>query len=484
MKVAPLAQRADDRLFAFVARTDHGVLDRLIPSLTRAADHGMLWFGVAAVLAASGRSGRRVAIRGLASLAAASALTNGPAKWSTRRPRPELLDVPVARLLRQQPWTTSFPSGHSASAAAFATGVLLEAPLVGVPLAALAAGVAYGRVYTGVHYPSDVLAGVALGAAAAVGVGRLRPLVPGLSSSAEATSAPAPALPDGAGLVVVANAAAGARDAQAVARDLRAVLPRAEVVQCTAGDDLGDTLRAAAGRATALGVAGGDGTVCAAAEAAIAAGVPLAVLPAGTLNHFAADLGVNDIDAAADAVRRGAAVAVSVGIVDDGASRLFLNTFSLGVYPRLVRRRERRQRWLGKRLALTLALVEAFRHDEPLDVAIDGRRRRLWVLFVGNGRYGPSAFATAGRDQLDGDVLDVRILDAERRWARARVVAAVLTGRLHRSRVYTEQHVRELAVTVAEGVELTRDGEAEAAPPRFVLRCAPRRLTVYRTSRR
>ncbi|NED26421.1 phosphatase PAP2 family protein, partial [Streptomyces anulatus] len=67
--------------------------------------------------------------------------------------------VPVVRQLKRQPITTSFPSGHAASAAAFATGVALESKGWGAVVAPVAVAVATSRVYTGVHYPSDVLAG-------------------------------------------------------------------------------------------------------------------------------------------------------------------------------------------------------------------------------------------------------------------------------------------------------------------------------------
>ncbi|MYS53991.1 phosphatase PAP2 family protein, partial [Streptomyces sp. SID6013] len=113
---------------------------------------------------------RRAAARGLASLGLASLTINTLGKRSVRRPRPVLDPVPLVRQLKRQPITTSFPSGHAASAAAFATGVALESPAWGAAVAPVAAAVALSRVYTGVHFPSDVLAGAALGAGAAFAV--------------------------------------------------------------------------------------------------------------------------------------------------------------------------------------------------------------------------------------------------------------------------------------------------------------------------
>ena len=153
----------DRELFNRAAGWHTPVLDAVLPRLSRAADHSKLWIGLSVPIALTGPRGRRAAVRGLASLGVASAVTNIAAKLVFRRPRPELARVPRIRRIRKQPVSSSFPSGHSASAAAFATGVALELPALGIPVGALAAAVAYSRVHTGVHYPGDVLAGVAIG---------------------------------------------------------------------------------------------------------------------------------------------------------------------------------------------------------------------------------------------------------------------------------------------------------------------------------
>ncbi|MEU9788439.1 phosphatase PAP2 family protein, partial [Streptomyces phaeochromogenes] len=166
----------DFRIFEAVAARHWPGADPLLPKLSRSANHGLLWFGTAAALAAT-RSprARRAAVRGVASLALASATINTLGKRSVRRPRPLLDAVPRVRQLKRQPITTSFPSGHSASAAAFATGVALESRPLGAVVAPVAAAVALSRIYTGAHFPSDVLVGAAFGAGAAFAV---RGLVP------------------------------------------------------------------------------------------------------------------------------------------------------------------------------------------------------------------------------------------------------------------------------------------------------------------
>lgn len=135
----------------------------------RAADHSKLWLASAGLLAvAGGARGRRAAVDGLASIALTSALVNGLLKPLARRRRPDRVTYKRAggRQVRM-PVTRSFPSGHAASAVAFAAGVVAEAPQTGLALNFAAAVVASSRVHTGVHYPGDVIAGSLTGAALA-----------------------------------------------------------------------------------------------------------------------------------------------------------------------------------------------------------------------------------------------------------------------------------------------------------------------------
>lgn len=155
--------------YAAIAATPTPTLDRALRRLSQAADHSKLWVASAALLAATGGpAGRRAAINGLASTGLTSAVVNLIFKplGGRRRPDRDTHRVPVARQV-EMPRSTSFPSGHSASAFAFATGVATVSPAAGIPLSALASLVAYSRVHTGVHYPLDAVAGSVTGVALA-----------------------------------------------------------------------------------------------------------------------------------------------------------------------------------------------------------------------------------------------------------------------------------------------------------------------------
>ncbi|MFZ2114827.1 MAG: phosphatase PAP2 family protein [Solirubrobacteraceae bacterium] len=139
-------------------------LDRTLVAITRTANYSRLWLVVAGALAVlDGERGRRAAGHGLTAIAIAAGIANGPAKLLMRRRRPSSSRSRPA--LIRMPRSTSFPSGHSATAFAFATGASAELPILTPALVTLAGAVAYSRVHTGVHYPSDVAAGMGIGIA-------------------------------------------------------------------------------------------------------------------------------------------------------------------------------------------------------------------------------------------------------------------------------------------------------------------------------
>ncbi|MFI9386868.1 bifunctional phosphatase PAP2/diacylglycerol kinase family protein [Kutzneria sp. NPDC052558] len=450
-------------------------LDVFAKKLSTSANHSLLWFGAAAVLATIRGRGRRAALRGVVAVAGASFTANALAKQVFPRRRPAADLVPVARRLSRRPTSSSFPSGHSASAAAFATAVALESPTAAAIVAPVAAAVAYSRVHTGVHWPSDVACGAALG----IGVGLLTqrwwPL--GVGEPAEvAVQVRTPVLQDGEGLTIVANPNSGPDDTDP-AVEIKAAWPRATVIRIDdlAGQDLTNV--------RALGAAGGDGTVAAVAAHASAADLPLAVVPAGTLNHFARDVGVASLEHTRTATESGDGIPIGLGSVSvDGAEpSIFLNTASLGGYPDLVRLRDKHARRWGKWPAGAYALVRVLHSAEPLAVTLDGRRRTVWMIFVGNNPYLPKGFAPATRQRLDSGLLDVRYIRADLPFSRTRFVIAAVAGALHRSRTYHQLDLPAFTVRVhGRPVAIATDGEVGPDGTTFAFKARRAALTVYR----
>ena len=173
---------------------------------------------------------------------------------ATRRPRYEA--VPLVRRLQKYPTSHSLPSGHSASAAAFAVGVGLENPTLGLVMALLAGLVGLSRVATGAHYPGDVFAGFAIGASIAVLGARLAPPI------VEHNLPPADPLrldPPSPDPRVRAwswsyKPASGSGTGARVIGEVRRELPKAEIIELARNDNLQEVLRAAAERAAVLGV--------------------------------------------------------------------------------------------------------------------------------------------------------------------------------------------------------------------------------------
>jgi undecaprenyl-diphosphatase len=159
----------DRAVYEAVADTPTPELDGPVRRLSNAANYSRLWLGIAAVIAVlGGRRGRRAALEGVLAIGVTSATVNLGMKPLAQRRRPDRAGPgpSPARQVRM-PQSTSFPSGHAASAFAFAYAIGRHLPGLAVPIRLLAGGVAYSRVHTGVHYPADVVIGSIIGAGTA-----------------------------------------------------------------------------------------------------------------------------------------------------------------------------------------------------------------------------------------------------------------------------------------------------------------------------
>ncbi|MET3804031.1 undecaprenyl-diphosphatase [Nakamurella sp. UYEF19] len=445
-------------------------MDIALRRLTVSANHGVLWFGIGAVGVLAGGRYRRAALRGVTSLAMASFVSNSVVKPLVGRRRPDAQRTSIARRVGKVPWTSSFPSGHSASAAAFATGAALEFPTAGLILGPLAGAVAYSRVHVGVHYRSDALVGMAIGAAMAIVGRRLWPVRP--YSAAAMAPGSAPALPGGRGMSIVINAAAGTADGTREA--LSELLPGAEFVEWDpTTEELSDVVPK---DVLAIGVAGGDGTVASVAGLAEELGLPLAVFPRGTLNHFAVALALEGDADTVSAIESGTSGQVDLATINGTP---FLNTASIGGYPELVRRRDRLSHRMGKWPAAAYALYRTLRHHSPMDLEIDGKRMPIWVVFVGNGPYRPRGLAPAWRDDLHTGLLDVQYLRADVPLARTKAILFSFLGLVERSKVFGSLEVPDVTIASHDGpLPAAHDGEI-TDPVETIELAISNRLTVY-----
>jgi diacylglycerol kinase family enzyme len=282
------------------------------------------------------------------------------------------------------------------------------------------------------------------------------------------------------GLVLV-NPDAG--DDDGGVEELSARFAGHEVVECRP-DEVGGRARAgAAAGVDFVAVAGGDGTIRGAADVLAGTAVPLLPIPVGTRNHFARDVGVPTIDDAVDAVG-GEIRKVDVGQCN---GLRFVNNSSIGIYPRIVVRREAHEHRLPKGAASVVAAWEQVRRrGQRVGVTVDGERHRAWLVFVGNGRYGEGLIDLADRETLDGNELDVRVVKADKPLARLRLIAALLVGRLARSPLIERLCTASVDIDVErrDAVDVALDGEVQRLETPLRYRSEPAALSVLVPSRK
>ncbi len=287
---------------------------------------------------------------------------------------------------------------------------------------------------------------------------------------------------------VIVNAGAGQGCAAEWVHELEAKflargLP-ASVTLTQGGDEILIAVRQAADSGAALVIAaGGDGTVSAVASRLADTGVALGVLPMGTLNHFAKDLGIPlTLDDAIDVIAHGHVVSVDAAEVN---GRIFINNSSLGLYPDIVLDRERQRRHLGRgkwRALLAASLLAARRYPVlPLAIELDGRthHRASAFVFIGNNEYSMEGFEIGERKALDRGTLSLYVTQRTGRFGLLRLAILALVRRLTQARDFDMVAARSLTVaTRKRQVRVAVDGEVTLMQPPLHYRVRPGALRV------
>ena len=250
------------------------------------------------------------------------------------------------------------------------------------------------------------------------------------------------------------------------------------------GGEIEPAVAQAVKRGASLVVAGGgDGTVSAVAAGLAGTDVTLGVLPMGTLNHFAKDLGIPlEQEQAIAVIAAGNTLAIDVGEVN---GRVFINNSGLGLYPDIVRDREQRQRRLGqgKWRALLEASIAAARRYPVLSVQIEVEgetlTRRTPFVFIGNNVYTIEGFEIGERVALDRGELSLYLTHRMGRFGLLRLAVLALLRRLDQARDFDKLTARDFVVnTRHRKLRVSTDGEVTTMEPPLRYRVRPGALRV------
>ena len=464
----------DRRLFHRLTRDERRLVDAGLTRLSNAANRSVLWMALAGLIAIlGGPRGRRAALRGIVSIGITSTLVNLPLKYLARRHRPPMRrgDRPLPVSL---PGSFSFPSGHSASAFAFATGVGLEDSRLLVPLVPLAATIAYSRVHLRVHFPFDVLAGAAIG----VGMGLASGPLIRVARQQWDPPAAAPEV-ERAGskrLILVVSRHAGHEEKLDRARRAMAAVGL-EVAAEIAVEDLQrlpDLIRKNGSRPPIVVAAGGDGTVGAVADAVIGTPAVLGILPLGTSNDFARSIKLPmNVEKAVRLLAGGQVSRVDAGkLTCDGAPpRHFVHAAAAGInvqFARFATRADLRARFGRLTYAVAMAIAMKERPIFTCEVESEGRPERVSLVHLSVinapifGGFLGLKLPGAGPDDRTLDVIMIEHLPI-RRLLRSALYPVL---RVHRPiRGFRTLQVSRLRVKTSRSMDVTLDGEIAGKLP-------------------
>jgi diacylglycerol kinase family enzyme len=289
-------------------------------------------------------------------------------------------------------------------------------------------------------------------------------------------------------IAVVLNGTSGEGAAPKAAERLKEIFAEAgrevQVTLAQGGKEINAAMRRAVeGGCEILVAGGGDGTINCAASAVVGREIPLGVLPLGTLNHFAKDLGIPlDLDEAAKVVLAGVVCKVDVGEVNE---RIFLNNSSLGVYPAIVRLRDKyRATVRGKWLAALWAGLTVMRRSPFMAVRIvlEGENivRRTPLVLVANNEYRMSGIDAGNRESLARGQLALYVVNAEQRPGLLRLAWQVFWKGAEQAKEIDVVLVGEAAIeTRRRQLQVATDGEVFTLESPLTYRIRPGALRVY-----
>ncbi len=290
------------------------------------------------------------------------------------------------------------------------------------------------------------------------------------------------------GIAVILNDHAGRQDGADEAARLREILGGSgrpvEIIVARDQAELDRVIaEAVAARPSAIVAGGGDGTLNSVVQHLLPHDIPLGILPLGTLNHFAKDLGLPlDIDGAAAVIAAGRMRRVDVGEV---SGRVFLNNSSVGLYPRILRLREQHPaHGLAKWVVAAWAALKTLA-DHPtyrLQIEIDGRTitRDTPLLLVGNNVYHMTGLDAGARDSLTGGMLALYIVNTVGALHLCRLMWRVLMGRAIDSGALELLLAPAATITTRHASHhVAIDGEVESMPPPLTYRIHPQSLNVF-----
>ena len=287
---------------------------------------------------------------------------------------------------------------------------------------------------------------------------------------------------------VIINCSSGTINSDEVSRQVTALFHarglRAHVSLATSGAQLVELAgQAAQGNNSTIVAGGGDGTISSVAAALAGTTKTLGVLPLGTLNHFARDLNIPlDLEGAINIIRQGHTKSIDVGEVN---GQIFINNSSLGLYPSIVRERQKQQRLGYKKWpAFLWAAVAVLRRYPFLNVRLitggEEFSSRTPFVFVGNNQYEMEGLSIGGRRRLCAGELSLYISHRTGRLGLLRLALRAMFRRLRDEKDFSAMTTGEVWIqTKHKRLRVAADGEITVMKPPLHYRVRPAALRVF-----